>query len=604
MHNQNSKFKRISLLAGATLFLNLAFFNAGTITDEDLHPKGLAPLTPDEFKKLHTRKIIKVKANRRSIDRLNKELAKQGRPQLDIPADDGSDVEIQAGAATDMNSTTTSTFGASPAQVDNSALPAFPNIGNQGSLPSCVAWATTYYQMSHEVCLTLGCDNKVSKSKVFSPKWTYNLINGGAAAGTFFSSAYGIESAHGAAQYTEFPYDSNYRAWSLNPIDWKNAINYRMSSVSYSTNDTDAGIAATKQLLANGHVLVIGTYINSWVFGTVGAAPNQANPFAGQYAVMYQNGTSGAHAMTLVGYDDSIWIDINSNGIVDSGEMGAFKIANSWGASWRNAGFAWASYDSFRSVSAISNFAPTGRIKLAQSGSNYMVSFTPKPIKALAKLRVSHLTRNQMSISLGSSSTSVTTPQTSFSLPALRNAGGAFAFDGNTTELEGTFYADLSDLISSDPNQHLFYLTAADNTSGNNLSAFSFEVVDPNSDATLFSAAGVPAFLDATSKIFIAGDYTPDTSAPTAPSNLTATIKTVKKGKTIKKSVALTWGASRDNAAVTGYIIYRNGVKLTQVSSLSYSDSTVSSGSYTYEVLAIDSSGNVSMKSNAVNVSL
>lgn len=35
--------------------------------------------------------------------------------------------------------------------------------------------------------------------------------------------------------------------------------------------------------------------------------------------------------MTLVGYNDNIWVDINGNGIVDNGEKGAFKIANSWG---------------------------------------------------------------------------------------------------------------------------------------------------------------------------------------------------------------------------------------------------------------------------------
>ena len=35
--------------------------------------------------------------------------------------------------------------------------------------------------------------------------------------------------------------------------------------------------------------------------------------------------------MTIVGYDDDIWYDINEDGKVQEGEKGAFKVANSWG---------------------------------------------------------------------------------------------------------------------------------------------------------------------------------------------------------------------------------------------------------------------------------
>lgn len=73
------------------------------------------------------------------------------------------------------------------AEVDNSKLNAFPPIGNQAGQNSCAAFAATYYLMSHEFCLTNGCDNKNYQEKIFSPRWTYNFINSGEDNGAYFS---------------------------------------------------------------------------------------------------------------------------------------------------------------------------------------------------------------------------------------------------------------------------------------------------------------------------------------------------------------------------------------------------------------------------------
>ncbi len=72
---------------------------------------------------------------------------------------------------------------------------------------------------------------------------------------------------HGAATWAEFPYNSNYRAWSLNGTVWRNALGARTRTIQYvSDRPRDAGLAQLKALLADGYVLVFGTYINSWVF--------------------------------------------------------------------------------------------------------------------------------------------------------------------------------------------------------------------------------------------------------------------------------------------------------------------------------------------------
>ncbi len=68
-------------------------------------------------------------------------------------------------------------------------------------------------------------------------------------------------------------------------------------------------------------------------------------------------------------------------------------------------------------------------------------------------------------------------------------------------------------------------------------------------------------------------------------------------------SVALTWGASSDNIAVTGYDVYRDGVKVATVATNAATVSgLLANTSYTFKVQAKDSAGNVSAFSDDVTV--
>ncbi|MDG6105812.1 DUF4832 domain-containing protein [Dactylosporangium aurantiacum] len=83
-----------------------------------------------------------------------------------------------------------------------------------------------------------------------------------------------------------------------------------------------------------------------------------------------------------------------------------------------------------------------------------------------------------------------------------------------------------------------------------------------------------------------------DTTAPSAPSGLTSPAKT-------STSVSLSWTASTDNVAVTGYRVLRGG---TQVGT-TYTDSGLTaSTAYTYTVRAYDAAGNVSAASGPLTV--
>ncbi|RUT47485.1 alpha amylase [Paenibacillus anaericanus] len=87
-----------------------------------------------------------------------------------------------------------------------------------------------------------------------------------------------------------------------------------------------------------------------------------------------------------------------------------------------------------------------------------------------------------------------------------------------------------------------------------------------------------------------------DTEPPTIPSNVTA----VLNGTT---SAIVSWSASTDNVGVTGYDVYRDGVKVGSVASTSFNDSGLIAGTtYSYTVKAKDAALNESGASNSATV--
>src|SRR5438445_50940 len=87
-----------------------------------------------------------------------------------------------------------------------------------------------------------------------------------------------------------------------------------------------------------------------------------------------------------------------------------------------------------------------------------------------------------------------------------------------------------------------------------------------------------------------------DITPPTTPAGLGATAA----GGSV---VNLTWNASTDNVAVTGYIVKRNGTQVATPTTTSYADTGLSSATtYSYTVAARDAAGNVSPNSTSVSV--
>ena len=88
-----------------------------------------------------------------------------------------------------------------------------------------------------------------------------------------------------------------------------------------------------------------------------------------------------------------------------------------------------------------------------------------------------------------------------------------------------------------------------------------------------------------------------DNTAPSAPSNLAATVIS-------SAQINLSWSASTDNVGVTGYAIFRNGLQIASTTSTAFSNNSLSaSTTYAYTVKAYDAAGNKSNFSNSVSAS-
>jgi len=457
--------------------------------------------------------IKKIRLNEIAFKRINAERAAKGQGQLSKAGLDiaplGQEAVFSATADAGASASGTGDTGL-PGSVDNSALPAFPPIRSQGSIASCTAWATTYYQYTYETNLARGrTASDGNNNNIFSPKWTYDFLNGGTNTGTAFSSAFAIELNQGAVTWSEFPYDTNYLQWCLNSTAWRNALDYRPASYGQIYNSDPAVLMSSiKSQLANGHLVVIGTYVNSWTQGRVGndLSTTLDDSFVNQYIATYVKNTNlGGHAMTVVGYNDNLWCDLNGNGLVDSGEKGAFKIANSWGTGDWNGGYRWITYDSLRGTSAVASSstwpaADRSLNGILWSGSVYTLtasaSYSPSLVAAVT---LNTANRGQMMASLGTGTTTSTQPSATWLSKALNYSGGSYAFNGTTTACDGTFYLDFSSLAGASSGNTRWFSGINDNTAGNSATLKSYNLynVTGAGDVLLASSTNLPRTVDA-----------------------------------------------------------------------------------------------------------
>ncbi|MBC6367008.1 C1 family peptidase [Algoriphagus sp. AK58] len=216
-----------------------------------------------------------------------------------------------------------------PASFDLSNF--LPEIGNQGRLGSCTAWATTYYGRS--LLHNIGQNSSRSQGVTLSPSFIYNQITKGQCKGTSIIQSLQLLVDQGASEWEVFPYQSTGCNLQPTAAQRENASNFKMKD--YLILSGENMVAEVKTLLTQGKPIVVAMGLDP-EFGKKDALGLSAyRPHQVKKDQIY-----GAHAMLVVGYSD---------------QFKAFKLVNSWGEGWGDQGFVWVDYAAFENVFDLQN---------------------------------------------------------------------------------------------------------------------------------------------------------------------------------------------------------------------------------------------------------
>lgn len=472
-----------------------------------------------------------------------------------------------------------------PSSINLGTSNYFPSIGNQGRNGSCAAWATTYYQFTYEVAKLNNWDAKHDNTKVFSPKYIWNYLNGGKNEGTSLQACYQLLKKQGSLRWSEFPQNDTSLNWYQNidetttltalrnalktravksnthtfaPWDNRNETN---GSIPVITSNNDTDLTGMKQLLSDGHVLVFNTFACNWYYETLSNG-EKGILYATQRHVteIDENGEEieklVGHGLTIVGYNDDIYFDYNQNGTIEDSEKGAFLIANSWGtnATNHNQGYIWVMYDALNSTSNFSSYNGTinGNLRRAfvENDNCYTLEVANYTPQLTAEITVIQKYRNDFSISLGvsDSATSSQTTQATF----LNGLGGQLGFNGQSdpSYQSCTFVFDYADLY--DGMDKVYWINVRDITKDNSSTTFVQKIRWVDSSGTVIKELGLQTSLNGVTGSY--SSYIPvtqitlsKTSSSLSIGNSETLTATVTPSNATNKTI--TWSSSNTSVA-------------------------------------------------------
>lgn len=381
-----------------------------------------------------------------------------------------------------------------PYSVDNSELPFFRPLFQQVGL-ECGQASSIGLGLTYELNALRNLPGNVPQNQM-ATHFTYNFLNGGANAGVSFLESWEIVKRVGnpsVLDYGGLSYGGPAR-WMSGYNLYYNAMHNRITDVGVIYINTVEGLNTLRNWIYNhlGATSVGGVANFYSQTMTVTQQLPAGTTFGGQY-VITAFGSNPNHAMTILGYNDSIRydyngdgqftnnIDINGDGILDlkDWEIGGFKIANTYGSitNWANQGYAWAMYKAFAenpSSGGIWNNAA-------------YISFAKQDLspKLTMKVTLKHTSRNKLKVIAGvSNNLAASEPDVTLNLPILDYQGGDLYMTGGTTEADKTIELGLdatpllSEITNGQPAK--FFLIIIENDPSNTATGqvVSFDLVD------------------------------------------------------------------------------------------------------------------------------
>ncbi|MBL8900212.1 MAG: C1 family peptidase [Planctomycetes bacterium] len=199
-----------------------------------------------------------------------------------------------------------------------------PRVGTQG-MNDCTAWAVGYAAKSYLEARDQGWKPD-HPSRIFSPLFLYNQLNGGKDGGTNFYKMVKFMAEHGCATLATSPYQAGNYTVQPSEVARAEASAYPVLDLVLLENRR-----AIRRALQRRQLVVFGAHVNPLFLA--GSFPlYDPATFVRDGKLRQPGQPHGKHAMVIAGYDD---------------ERQAFLVQNSWGERWCQYGYAWVSYELF-----------------------------------------------------------------------------------------------------------------------------------------------------------------------------------------------------------------------------------------------------------------
>ncbi len=350
-----------------------------------------------------------------------------------------------------------------PAIVDNSTQSCMRPAFNQDGY-SCGQASGIAYNFTYEVNRKRNLPSNIPDNQ-YPTHFAWNWLNSGYGYfGVSYLHSFKILKKYGMPNVVDYggsmSYGGNQR-WMSGYDEYYNGMHNRINGAKQIQVGTPEGLEVLKHWL---HDHLEGSDIGGIAsFYAQYMAPQAqlpaGTPEAGKWVITYFGGNAN-HAMTIVGYNDSIRydynsdgyytnnVDINNDGVVDmkDWEIGGFKMVNSYGGvpGWGDEGYAYMMYKT------VADDLGSGGIW------NHCVHIldakeTCEP-QLTMKVTLKHDSRNKIKVVAGlSTDTSQLLPQTILEFPILNYQGGNLYMQGGTSPEENkilNFGLDITSLLT------------------------------------------------------------------------------------------------------------------------------------------------------------
>jgi hypothetical protein len=362
-----------------------------------------------------------------------------------------------------------------PDVVDNSAYNYFRPLIAQVGL-ECGQASSIGIMFTYEMNRIRNVNGSLPENQ-YPTHFAYNFLNNGSDAGVNYYETFEIIKHVGTPNVADYGgmAEGGPSRWISGYDAYYNGMHNRIHQVYSIKTATEEGLHTLKNWIydhGNGEMPGgMATFYANFSYPPL-TLP-EGTPEAGKHVII-QWGNSPNHAMTIVGYNDSIrWdynndgqytnhIDINLDGVVDlkDWEIGGFKMANTYGSisGWGDEGF---SYMTYKSVA--DGFQQGGIWDNLVAIVNVKENHEPK---ITAKVHLNHNCRNKLKVSVGmSTDLQATEPEFVLDYPIFDFQGGCMAMQGNNGVLGLEFGLDMNAfLMHLEPGQQArFFLLVHEN---------------------------------------------------------------------------------------------------------------------------------------------